>query len=247
MVVVENTTSFCASAPGCAIADGLGSSAAYGLGGIAGTATDASALKRKLAMDRGADVTQFLCSGGECFENVGKEYVYNPFEFSRANTLADHHCHFCLLFLHHNSISCRVCRIDPFMWFFLQRIVPHTHFSLTRCTRVETQVTFGVAELTQDACNTLASALLDIPGVYAEDVFVECGCGPLPPSAPPPHVPRERGPIACGAVVTGSTVGGTHLNTSASNPSAEHMYVAHFGALFFSIDLSSYLSMFFPL
>lgn len=75
MTVIENTTSFCASAPGCAIADGLGSSAAYGMGGIVGTAADASALKRKLAMDRGADVTQFLCTGGECFENVGKEYV----------------------------------------------------------------------------------------------------------------------------------------------------------------------------
>ena len=50
MAVVENTTSFCASIPGCAIIDDLGGSAADGMGGIARTVADAIALTRKLTI-----------------------------------------------------------------------------------------------------------------------------------------------------------------------------------------------------
>eukprot|EP00035_Acanthoeca_spectabilis_P014776 m.288184 g.288184 ORF g.288184 m.288184 type:complete len:1009 (+) comp16220_c0_seq41:105-3131(+) len=64
---------FCDQVPECAIADGNGSSAAYRDRGISSSGADASAMKRALALARGAHAIQLVCRNSSCYENVGNE------------------------------------------------------------------------------------------------------------------------------------------------------------------------------
>lgn len=72
-VPTADTAPFCDSSPGCAIADGSGSSAAYGDDDVVSAGADAAALKRALAISRGATSLQLICRDAACFEDVGKE------------------------------------------------------------------------------------------------------------------------------------------------------------------------------